>query len=363
MAVRCSGRMVPEAPGGPCPSSEGIDVNISTTTGLVQGVGQAHAKTILLGEHTVVHGTPAIAFPLPALPVRAVARVLTSGETPLAAPDGQFRFSAGDTPAPAGTLSGPRVAVEEALRRWGLADARVDILVDCDIPLARGLGSSAACAGAAVRAVADLYGRVLDEGTLYDLVQCGEQVEHGRASGIDASTVLAAGPIRFHEGRTRPLAIDMDAALIIADTGVPGSTQRAVAGVRRVLEADPARARRLLDRARELIAAAEDQLATGRAEELGATMSRFQELLAELGVSTPHIDTLVSAAREAGAFGAKLTGAGLGGCVLALTTPAAADTVGAALRHAGAAQTWTVTTGSLAADVPIRLDSGIGTHA
>lgn len=340
-------------------------MNISTTTGLVHGVGQAHAKTILLGEHTVVHGTPAIAFPLPALPVRAVARVLGGAEAPLAAPDGQFRFSAGNTPAPAGTLSGPRVAVEEALRRWGLADARVDVLVDCEIPLARGLGSSAACAGAAVRAVADLYDRHLDSTTLYDLVQCGEQVEHGRASGIDASTVLAAGPIRFHGGRTRPLAIEMDAALVIADTGVPGSTQRAVAGVRRVLEADPARARQLLRRADELIGAAETDLATGRVAELGTTLSSFGELLAELGVSTPHIDTLVTAALDAGAFGAKLTGAGLGGCVLALTTPAAADTVGDALRSAGAAQTWTITTGtltqgalSLSASTP-----ELGTHA
>lgn len=344
-----AGRTLPEF-------GRGIDVNghpvrerirhNSTGAGLVPGVGHSYAKAILLGEHTVVHGTPAIAFPLPALPVRALARRGAVGVQSDVPAEGGFRFLAGD-PHTVTTASGPRVAVEEALRRWGFDGDVVEVVVECDIPLARGLGSSAACAGAAVRAVADLYGRTVDPGTLYELVQCGEQVAHGRASGIDASAVLASGPILFHRGSARPMDIGLDAALVIADTGVPGSTQLAVAGVRRTLERDPRAAERLMARAADLIGSAAADLSAGRAESLGTTMLEFQGLLAELGVSTPHIDTLVTAALDAGAYGAKLTGAGLGGCVLALTETGAAPAVSAALRRAGAVQTWTVGTASL----------------
>ncbi|MEV0060902.1 mevalonate kinase [Nocardia sp. NPDC050718] len=318
----------------------------STDPGPVAGVGHSYAKAILLGEHTVVHGTPAIAFPLPALPVRAVARPAFAGTEADVLAAGHFRFRTGE----AGSASGPRVAVEEALRRWGLADDIVDVVVECDIPLARGLGSSAACAGAAVRAVAELYGRAVAPGTLYELVQCGEQVAHGRASGIDASAVLASGPIWFHEGTARPMTVGLDAALVIADTGVPGSTQHAVAGVRRVLDRDRAAADRLLAEATDLITAAATDLSGGHAAALGTTMLAFQRLLTELGVSTPHIDTLVTAALDAGAYGAKLTGAGLGGCVLALTATDLAPAVGTALRRAGAVRTWTVPTASLRSD-------------
>lgn len=318
----------------------------STDPGPAAGIGRSYAKAILLGEHTVVHGTPAIAFPLPALPVRAIARRGAPDTESSVLATGHFRFLAGD-PHTASTASGPRVAVEEALRRWGCAGDLVDVLVECDIPLARGLGSSAACAGAAVRAVADLYGRTVDPATLYELVQCGEQVAHGRASGIDASAVLASGPIWFHQGTARPLSVGVDAALVIADTGVPGSTQHAVAGVRRTLERDPAAARAQLATAAGLIEAAAADLTAGHAAALGDAMLSFQRLLAGLGVSTPQIDALVEAACAAGAFGAKLTGAGLGGCVLALTPTGSVAAVSAALRRAGAAQTWTVTTASL----------------
>ncbi|PXX71786.1 mevalonate kinase [Nocardia tenerifensis] len=307
--------------------------------GNIRGAGRAHAKTILVGEHTVVHGTPALAFPLPALSVRAIAGPV--GAVKVNSSVGQqLRFVTESTSDQTEPMSGPRVAVEEALRRWGKAGAVVEVVVDCAIPHARGLGSSAACAGAAVRAVADLYGESLDATELYELVQRGEQVAHGRASGVDASAVSADGPIWFQAGVSRPLTINLDAALVIADTGTYGATQRAVAAVRRKLEREPLRANRLLRRAEELIGSAAADLSAGRAEPLGSTLLAFHDLLDELGVSTPQLDNLVTAAMKAGALGAKLTGAGHGGCVLALTETGDAERVSAALRRAGAAQTW-----------------------
>ncbi|WP_225728270.1 MULTISPECIES: mevalonate kinase [unclassified Nocardia] len=313
------------------------------------GAGGAHGKAILLGEHTVVHGTPAIAFPLPTLAVRAAARVSDPGEVPTVdigtSPAGWcFRFVAGNAPAAAQTLSGPQVAVGEALRRWGIGDETVEVTVDCAIPPARGLGSSAACAGAAVRAVADLHGRTLDAASLYELVQCGEQFAHGKASGVDASTVLANAPIWFHAGATRALEIGLDAELVLADTGTSGATQRAVAAVRRRLDGDRLAAQRLLERAADLTWAAAADLAAGRAASLGKALREFQCILGELGVSTPEIDTLVAAAHAAGSLGAKLTGGGLGGCVIALAETGDAARVSEALRRAGAVRTWLVPT-------------------
>ncbi|MFC4376061.1 mevalonate kinase [Nocardia halotolerans] len=305
----------------------------------ISGFGHAHAKVILMGEHTVVHGAPAIAIPLPTLLARAFARPYRSDIDSRSLSDGHFRFVAGSADHQG---SGPQIAVEAAMRQWGITESAVEVIVECDIPVARGLGSSAACAGAAVRAVADFYGKVLDPGKLYDFVQCGEQVSHGRASGIDASAVLASAPIWFHQGVARPVYFGVDAALVIADTGVPGRTDHAVAGVRRALDRDPVLAERLIGRASGLVHAAAIDLAAGRAEPLGLAMLDFQELLFELGVSSPEIENLVVAALCAGADGAKLTGAGMGGCVLALASIDSAPAVSAALRCAGAVQTWTV---------------------
>ncbi|WP_083889937.1 mevalonate kinase [Nocardia pneumoniae] len=321
------------------------------------GIGRAHGKAILLGEHTVVHGTPAIAFPLPALPVRAVAYSSEAGCSTVAPPalSGRFalsdngsRFLAGKGLPAATPVSGPRVAVEEALRRWDLPGEVVEVVLRREIPQARGLGSSAADAAAAVRAVAGLHGRTVDPDSLYELVQCGEQFAHGRASGVDARAASSDRPIWFHAGTARPLDVGLDAALVIADTGILGATQQAVAEVRGRLDRDRESAGRLLERATELVESAHAALAAGRAEPLGRALLYFQELLDELGVGSPRIDTLVTAALEAGAFGAKLTGAGLGGCVLALTEAGrGASTVSSALRRAGAVQTWTVPTRSV----------------
>ncbi|WP_084510503.1 mevalonate kinase [Nocardia lijiangensis] len=310
------------------------------------GTGRAHGKAILLGEHTVVHGTPAVAFPLPTLSARAVARRTREAVDQVDSVVGEpFRFTAGNVVTPENALSGAHVAVEEALRRWGLASEAVEVVLDCEIPPARGLGSSAACAAAAVRAVAELYGRTVGSDALYELVQCGEQFAHGRASGVDASAAVASGPIWFQAGAARGLSVGLDAALVIADTGTAGATQHAVTAVRRKLEADRRAAQRLLERAANLIESATADLAAGHAEPLGATLLEFQRLLTELGVSTPEIDTLVTAASDAGAYGAKLTGGGLGGCVLALTeTGDSAATVRAALHRAGAVRTWIVPT-------------------
>ncbi|POM23585.1 mevalonate kinase [Actinomadura rubteroloni] len=292
------------------------------------GIGSAHGKVILVGEHTVVHGTPAIAFPVPGLRVSASVRRHVTGQK-------------GVQPR------GVETAVAGALRRWNRDIEGVDVALHCGVPPGRGLGASAACATAAVRAAADLHRVPLDARTLHELVQEGEHVAHGRASGVDARAVAADTPIWFAGGTARPLAVEMDASLVIADTGVTASTCDAVRRVRTHLAASPADRERTLGRAAVLVEAAADDLAAGDATGLGLRMRDFHELLAALGVSAPAVDRLVAAALAAGAAGAKLTGGGLGGCVLALAAPAR-DAAGlrAALERAGAVRTWSVPLGA-----------------
>ncbi|WP_238846551.1 mevalonate kinase [Nocardia terpenica] len=309
------------------------------------GTGRAHGKVILLGEHSVVYGLPAIAVPVPALRAHAFAQrsdIVTQARPLAGETHTEMRFRVGN--GGSAPLSGPRVAVEHALRDWSLTGEPVEIAIGCDIPAGRGLGASAACAAAAVRAVADLYGREVDAQTVYHLVQFGEQCVYGRVSGVDARTALCDVPIWFERGVWRPLAIGArDLTVVIADSGVAAATKDAVTTVSASLGADPDRAGRLLATAAAFIGSAADAVAAGDAQALGRSMVEFHEFLTQLGVGTAGIDALVAAALGAGSLGAKVTGGGLGGCVLALTQGrASADRVGAALLAAGAVQVWTV---------------------
>ncbi|MBF6176597.1 mevalonate kinase [Nocardia blacklockiae] len=314
----------------------------------VLGTGHAHGKVILLGEHTVVYGMPAIAIPATGLKVEAVLHNSTASALmqPLSAPPSrsagtmESKFVCSADTVPAG--SGVAAATAAALRRWDPRADRVEVHIRSVVPPARGLGSSAAAAAAAVRAVADRYGIPLDERSLYSLVQVGEKVAHGRASGVDAAAAIARGPIRFDAGITRPIRPIADAVLVVADSGAAGCTRAAVDSVRAVLAEDHANARRILTSAGRLADAATAELEAGQLSALGVRLNEFQGLLRELGVSTPQLDRLIDVALRAGALGAKLTGGGLGGCLLALTEPRHASTVREALAAAGAARTWIV---------------------
>lgn len=311
----------------------------------ITGSGRAHAKVILIGEHTVVYGLPAVAMPLRDLTVDVVVtptNAARAAQRPLLRVDSSG-ITLDKRCTGAETACDPIAAVTAAsLRRWGRAGDSVEVRVRSRIPPARGLGSSAAIAAATVRAIADLHRATPDGRALYELVQIGENMSHGRASGVDAVTVTASGPIRFKAGDIQPIATPVDAVFVLADTGVAGRTDHAVATVRTALHRDRTLARRVLARAGRLTESAVQDLATGRMRGLGASMNEFQTLLCELGVSTPGIDRLTAVARRTGAYGAKLTGGGLGGCVIALADADSAADVGAALLAAGAQRTWLV---------------------
>ena len=301
-----------------------------------EGHGRTWAKAILLGEHSVVYGHPAVAMPLHDLQMRATA-------TPTTGPS--MLHSLGYSGPMGSSRPGFACIVRafEAAREFsGRMDQSFEVTTRSDFPHERGLGSSAAAAGAVIRAVLDACGRAASTDELFALTQMAEQVAHGRPSGLDAAATCSPCPIRFQGGRMQPLTQRIqDARLVIADSGVHGSTREAVGGLRERYEEDPDGVGPLIAALGRLTQVGIAALDDGDAQALGSAMNHAHEVLAQLELSLPVLDRLTDAARGAGALGAKLTGGGLGGCVIALADgEEAAGRIRGALESAGAPAAW-----------------------
>jgi mevalonate kinase len=304
--------------------------------------GSAAGKAILLGEHAVVYGRPAIAVPLSDL--RATAEVCAA-----AGGDGVCirALDLGKEYDLAERYADPAAEALQATVRNALAYLGVDatagglaITVRSRIPVARGLGSGTAVATAVVRALAQHHGRQLPAPVVSDLVFRTEVILHGAPSGVDNTVVAYERPVWFRRGRAPELlALDGDAlVLAIADTGVPANTREAVAAVGARHAADPEGIEARFDAIGALAEAGRAALRGGDMARLGDLMTQNHEHLRALGVSTPALDGIVGAALAAGALGAKLSGGGRGGCAIALTTTTTRDAVAAAMGAAGAVQ-------------------------
>ncbi|MDX1520270.1 MAG: mevalonate kinase [Anaerolineae bacterium] len=297
----------------------------------------APGKIILFGEHAVVYGRPAIAVPVN--DVQAVA-TLTEAE-----PGAGFRLIAPDLGRdeqlpdvspddPLGTMIGLTL---DYLERPEIPDAI--LTVRSTIPLGRGLGSGAAVSTAIARAIGQYFGRSLPPAVVSALVYDVEKLYHGTPSGIDNTVVAFNQPVYFIKGRPiRRLRVAQPLTLVIADTGVVAPTHKVVGDLRRRWQADPAGHERFFDAIGGVVEKGRALIETPAAgiAELGALMNENQTILRTIGVSSPELDDLVEAARRAGAMGAKLSGAGWGGNMIALATTQNAPAIAEALDKARA---------------------------
>lgn len=361
--------------------SKALNINAKTTSSYAKasgncartGYGETCAKVILFGEHSVVYGYSAIALPLKNLRMRAtVTGCDLAGEETAGCETGETGETGADyeTSIPQnsdsritlscldfnGKLSevpprfnSVRTAIHAALEFAGRVGDSLHVATESNFPPERGLGSSAASAGAVIRAILDYYKIRASENEIFALTQSAERVAHGRPSGLDATATSASWPVHFSSGEFSRMEINMRAWLILADSGCKGMTRVTVDALRARMDAKPDAVKNQLDELGAIANQAAEDLALGRAADMGARMTRAHRILADLGVSTPQLDKLVQTACDHGALGAKLTGGGGGGCVIALAdTEAAAERVSAALRAAGACGTWIVDLGAQA---------------
>ncbi|MFU0574429.1 mevalonate kinase [Gardnerella vaginalis] len=350
-----------------------------------KGYGETCAKVILFGEHSVVYGHSAIALPLKNLRMRAVVTSCNESLAPASceslasASSESLASTSRESLAPAsceslapttnldshitlscldftGKLSeiptrfnSIRTAIRASLEFAGWSGESLHIFTESDFPAERGLGSSAAAAGAVIRAILDYYGVAASDDEIFKLTQTAECVAHGRSSGLDATATAASWPVRFSRGCFDRMEINMRAWLVLADSGCKGMTRETVEALRSRLESNPVEVGAQLNKLGEIASVAEDDLAFGRIENMGKQMTFAHRILADLGVSTAKLDALVDAACKHGALGAKLTGGGGGGCVIALAdSEDAAKRVSEAFKNAGACDTWIVNIGDSA---------------
>ncbi len=300
----------------------------------------APGKIILFGEHAVVYGRPAIAVPVTQVSARVVVSPFPQGEPGQAlvqAPDiglhTELDHLASDHPI--------RRAITLAFTELGITHPiAFRLRVASTIPVAAGLGSGAAVTVAILRALSDFLRAPLADEHISALTFEVEKLHHGTPSGIDNTVVTFGAPVYFI--RDQPivrLRVGARFTIVIADTGVQSPTALTVGDVRRAWQADPQTYEAMFDAAGEIAQKSRRAIEAGEIEALGPLMDANHEILQRMGVSSPELDGLVAQARLAGALGAKLSGGGRGGNMIALVDPQTAQNVADALLAVGAKRT------------------------
>ena len=302
-----------------------------------QGIGTSHAKIILMGEHSVVYGQPAIALPLPSVQLSVTLSSRQDNQRII-----KSRYYHGSLENLPSSMIGIKKLIDTLSARFNDHETGWDLKIESQLPAERGMGSSAASAIAIIRAFFDYYDEPLDRTLLLQLADVEEQITHRSPSGLDAATVSSDKPLFYVKGRIGvPIEMNLDGSLVIADTGKKGATKEAILAVKDELKNNDEKAEEHIKHLGELVNQTKDYLAQNDIVKLGDALNFAQTDLAALNVSDPSLDHLIHVARDNGALGAKLTGGGRGGCMIALMqTAMGARRLASILKENGAHDIW-----------------------
>jgi mevalonate kinase len=305
------------------------------------GVVRAGGKVILFGEHGVVYGRPALAAGL-ATGARATAEP-AAGPRLSVEPWGvsvepverELHSDAGKAPVPTAQLAQAFGAIVAAYERAPLLHVRVAM----ELPSGAGLGGSAALSVAIVRAFDAGLGIARMDSEVARIALEAERVFHGNPSGVDTAMAAAGGVAVYRKGQPlEPVRVGRPLQLVVGHSGEPGMTKETVASVARQHAQRPDKVDQIFAGMEAIVNNAKRAIEDGELDKLGQLMELNQKLLVTLVLSTPRLEDMCTAAVKAGALGAKLTGGGGGGCMIALASDAAsAEQVKAALEALGRA--------------------------
>ena len=270
----------------------------------------AHGKVILIGEHSVVYGYDALALPIKSLHIKTTVEPAEQMWMDTAHYQGPFFMSPSE-------YDGLKYVVKTMLTK-AASNETLKITYTGEIPIERGLGSSATVALATTRAMNAYFKLKLTEKEIMEITNHAEMINHGKASGLDAATVNSDYLIFFNQkDGPKSLKAKLDATLLIMDTGELGSTKKAVSQVQGLMAKVPG----VKENIKELGKLADETKSAWLkkdAEKVGSYFNRAQEILHSFNLSTAKIDHLQKIALANGALGFKLSGSGLGGIVIAL---------------------------------------------
>mgnify|MGYP001032775863 CR=1 FL=1 len=276
------------------------------------GYGKAYGKVILIGEHSVVYHKPAIALPLKDLKVETY---ITKSNEDITIDSIFYQGFLKN----ASNLEGIKALVLATHLFLNKKPEKIHIKIDSKVPEKRGLGSSAAVSVSVVRALFDYYKEKLTLETLKKLTHQAEIIHHIDPSGLDAETVLSEEAIFFVKYQAiEKIEVKLNGVLLVADTGIHGHTKDAVSNVKKLLTENEPKVRSYMDELENLTLQAKMFIKTQEIEKLGKTLTKAHQILDKLEISNQTLNDLVDLALKNHALGAKLTGGGKGGSMIAL---------------------------------------------
>lgn len=292
----------------------------------------APGKLILFGEHFVVYGLPSIAS---AIDSRTTATVERSSNYELI-------DNRPETPGYKKEKAEQQAdSVRRMLRAMGIENSKIKITLAGDLVATSGVGASAASCSAIAAALNAEFGLGLSIDRINEIAYEGEKGYHGTPSGIDNSCSTYGGFIRYQKdlrsgkGKIEPMKCSTPLAVVIGNTGITSNTAKVVEDVKLQRSKNAKMFERIFADYENVISSVEAALRKSDIESIGRLMNENHELLREIGVSCPELEILVSIARKNGALGAKLTGTGRGGLMVALVTDESKERVARAIESAG----------------------------